>query len=64
MLTSTQQELIEAIKDCLRHGHVKEAKEVIQEQIQDCYRSFRWYRELKMEKPENIKEYLRQLKRL
>ena len=64
MLTSTQQELIAAIKDCLKHGHVIEARETIHEQVQDCYRSIRWYRTSRMDVPKNIKEYLRQLKRL
>lgn len=64
MITDTQKELIDAIKDCLKHGHIKEAKETIQEQIQDCYKDFRWSKSLDLPKRPETKEYLRQLKRL
>ena len=64
MLTHAQEQLIQAIRDCLKHGHEAEARETIYEQVQDCYGSIRWYRTLKMDVPRNVKEYLRQLKRL
>ena len=64
MLTHTQEELIAAIKDCLKAGYTEEAKQTIREQIEDCFRDFSWTKSLSLPKRPETKEYLRQLKRL
>ena len=63
MLTDTQQKLIEAIRDCLKHGHKTAARQEIALLKKRSYENIRISRHLGISYKQD-KEFLRQLKRL